>query len=66
MNEPDQFPVPLYLDRAQVAQFIGLGETETEAAFRDLPNYHASARRVRVSRDALIAWMESRRVETAA
>jgi hypothetical protein len=54
---------PLYLDRAQVRQFMGLGETEVERAFRALPVYRLSMRRVRVRRDELIDWIEKHRLE---
>ena len=57
-------PPPLYLDRAQVRQFMGLGDTEVERAFRALPVYRLSMRRVRVRRDELIEWIEQHRLET--
>jgi hypothetical protein len=60
----DQLPLPLYLDRAQVRQFMGLGDTEVERAFRALPVYRLSMRRVRVRRDELIEWIETHRLET--
>jgi hypothetical protein len=56
-------PPPMYLDRAQVRQFMGLGDTEVERAFRALPVYRLSMRRVRVRRDELIAWIEGHRLE---
>ncbi len=55
---------PLYLDRAQVRQFMGLGNTEVERAFRALPVYRLSMRRVRVRRDELIEWIERHRMES--
>jgi hypothetical protein len=60
----EQPPPPLYLDRAQVRQFMGLGDTEVERAFRALPVYRLSMRRVRVRRDELIDWIEQHRLET--
>ena len=62
----EQPPPPLYLDRAQVRQFMGLGDTEVERAFRALPVYRLSMRRVRVRRDELIEWIERHRMETPA
>jgi hypothetical protein len=57
-------PIPLYLTRRQVTEHLGLGESEIEQAFRDLAVYQVEGRRkVRVHRDEIIAWMESRRVE---
>jgi hypothetical protein len=56
-------PTPLYLDRAQVRQFMGLGDTEVERAFRALPVYRLSMRRVRVRRDELIDWIEKHRLD---
>lgn len=60
----DELPQPpLYLDRAQVRQFMGLGDTEVERAFRALPVYRLSMRRVRVRRDELIDWIERHRID---
>ena len=56
-------PPPLYLDRAQVRRFMGLGDTEVERAFRALPVYRLSMRRVRVRRDELIDWIEKHRMD---
>jgi hypothetical protein len=54
---------PLYLDRAQVRRYMGLGDTEVERAFRALPVYRLSMRRVRVRRDELIDWIETHRLD---
>lgn len=59
-------PVPLYLDRAQLRLFLGLGKQEIERAFRELAVYRASERRVRLKRDDVIDWMETHRQEAAA
>lgn len=56
--------VPLYLSRRQVAEHIGLGGAEIDRAFRALAVYQIDeSRTVRVKRDELIAWVESRRFE---
>jgi len=41
---------------------MGLGNTEVERAFRALPVYRLSMRRVRVRRDELIDWIERHRM----
>lgn len=65
-DRPGAEEPPLYLDRAQVRRFMGLGDTEVERAFRALPVYRLSMRKVRVRRDELIEWIERHRLEAPA
>ncbi|HTI35702.1 MAG TPA: hypothetical protein VL422_18645 [Miltoncostaea sp.] len=62
-DRPGAEEPPLYLDRAQVRRFMGLGDTEVERAFRALPVYRLSMRKVRVRRDELIEWIERHRLD---
>jgi hypothetical protein len=65
-DRPGAEEPPLYLDRAQVRRFMGLGDTEVERAFRALPVYRLSMRKVRVRRDELIEWIERHRLDPPA